>query len=356
MRTFNVGLLGATGMVGQRFITLLESHPWFRVTAVAASSRSAGKFYAEAVGERWVMEAPIPTSVASLPVLEVHDLDSISERVDFVFSALDMEKEAIQQLENAYAERGIPVVSNNSAHRWTDDVPMIIPEVNPHHLSLIDRQRRNRGWDKGFIVVKPNCSLQSYLPLLPPLEMYGPERLFVTTMQAISGSGRLLEAAPEIKDNVIPLKGEEEKSETEPLKILGELTETGIRLHPNLKISAHCNRVACEDGHMAVISLGFRKKPSREAILEAWNQWIPLPQQLKLPSAPSPFLIYRDEEDRPQTRLDRDAGRGMALTVGRLRECNLLDFRMMALSHNTIRGAAGGAILTAELLAAQGYL
>ncbi|MEM3399701.1 MAG: aspartate-semialdehyde dehydrogenase [Candidatus Micrarchaeia archaeon] len=357
MAKLRVGVLGATGMVGQKFITLLENHPWFEVVAVAASPRSAGKKYSEAVEGRWYSKNPIPDGVSDLVVSDVKEIDKMKGNVDFVFSALDMPKDEIKALEDKYAENDIPVVSNNSAHRWTKDVPMIMPEINPHHIALIDIQRKNHGWKKGFVVVKPNCSLQSYLPAIAPLMDFKPNRMIVCTMQAVSGAGKTFETFPEIADNVIPfIKGEEEKSEQEPLKILGKIKNGEVVNFDGIKISAHCNRVPTSDGHMAAVSVGFRKKPTREQILELWKDYKPLPQQLKLPSAPDPVLIYHEDETRPQTRLDRDNGNGMAITIGRLRECFVLDYRFVALSHNTVRGAAGGAILTAELLKAKGYL
>lgn len=357
MKKLRAGILGATGMVGQRFITLLENHPWFSVTAVAASPRSAGKKYSDAVKERWVSKKEIPANVKDLIVSDVADISAIKGKVDFVFSAIEASKDEIRDFENKYAENGIPVVSNNSAHRWTKDVPMIIPEINPHHIRMIGIQRKNHNWNNGFVVVKPNCSLQSYLPAIAPLMKYNPVEMIITTMQAISGAGKTFETFPEIEDNVIPyIGGEEEKSEKEPLKILGKIENNGFVDYNSLKISAHCNRVPSSDGHMATISIKFGKKPTKEEILEIWRSYKPEPQQLGLPSAPDPVLIYREEDDRPQTRLDRDAGNGMAITLGRLRECNVLDYRFVALSHNTIRGAAGGAILVAELLHKKGYL
>lgn len=357
MAKLKCGILGATGMVGQRFISLLEGHPWFDVAAVAASPRSAGKRYSEAVEGRWAMKKGIPTNVKGLLVSDVADIGSMKGDVDFVFSAIEATKDEIKKFENDYAAAGIPVVSNNSAHRWTKDVPMIIPEINPHHLELIDIQKENHGWDKGFVVVKPNCSLQSYLPAIAPLLKYRPNRMIVTTMQAISGAGKTFKTMPEIEDNVIPfIGGEEEKSEKEPLKILGRLEDGEIKNFEGIKISAHCNRVPASDGHMAAVSVGFEEKPSREQILKDWKNYKPEPQQLKLPSAPDPFLIYNEEENRPQTKLDRDNGKGMAITIGRLRECHVFDYRFAALSHNTIRGAAGGAILVAELLKAKEYI
>ena len=357
MAKLKVGVLGATGMVGQKFITLLDAHPWFEVVAVAASPRSAGKKYSEAVEGRWTQKKDMPKKVKDLIVSDVADVDKIKGEVDFVFSAIEASKEETREFENKYAEAGMPVVSNNSAHRWTKDVPIIIPEINPHHINLIDIQKKNHGWKKGFVVVKPNCSLQSYLPAIAPLLKYKPNKLIVSTMQAVSGAGKTLKTMPEIEDNVIPnINGEEEKSEKEPLKILGEISGGEIKNFAGIKISAHCNRVPVTDGHLAAVSVGFGKKPAREQILKDWENYKPEPQQLKLPSAPYPILIYNDNEFRPQTKLDRDNGNGMAITIGRLRECYVLDYRFVALSHNTIRGAAGGAILVAELLKAKGYL
>ena len=354
-RKFRVGVLGATGMVGQRLVTLLAAHPWFETVLVAASARSAGRTYAQAVAGRWRIAEAMPQALSSLAVYDVEDVDRSAAQVDFVFCALDLDTTEVRRLENAYAARGIPVISNNSAHRWSADVPMIIPEVNPAHLALIDVQRKNRGWGRGFVVVKPNCSLQSYVPAVAALREFSPEALFVTMYQAISGSGKTLETAPEIIDNIIPLPGEEDKSEKEPLKILGAFTGSEIA-NAGLKITAHCNRVPCADGHLAVVSVKFAKRPTPEQVLEAWRSWLPEPQKAELPSAPQPCIVYVDGADRPQTRLDRMTGSGMAIVVGRLRECRLLDYRFMALSHNTIRGAAGGAILTAELLVEKGYI
>jgi len=357
MKKLKCGILGATGMVGQRFITLLDKHSWFEVTALAASPRSAGRKYSEAVEGRWFSKKEIPANVRNLVVSDVADIEEIKGKVDFVFSAIEASKDEIRAFENKYAENDIPVVSNNSAHRWTKDVPMIMPEINPHHLEMINIQRKNHGWKKGFVVVKPNCSLQSYLPAIAPLMKYAPTAMIVTTMQAISGAGKTFETFPEIVDNVIPyIGGEEEKSEQEPLKILGSIKNNEFVNYNGIKISAHCNRVAASDGHLAAVSVKFNKKPTKEEILEAWKNYKPEPQQLKLPSAPDPVLIYKEEDDRPQTKLDRDAGNGMAITIGRLRECLVLDYRFAALSHNTIRGAAGGAILVAELLYKKGFL
>ncbi|MDP2750366.1 MAG: aspartate-semialdehyde dehydrogenase [Nanoarchaeota archaeon] len=376
-KKLRVGILGATGMVGQRFISLLENHPWFEVTVVAASPRSAGKKYIDAVAGRWSINKPssecgsgcsselgqwvqrseMPNFVRNLVVYDVNDVEQIKKQVDFVFSAVDMTKDEIRAIENKYAENDIPVVSNNSAHRWTPDVAMIIPEINPHHAEMIPMQRKNHGWKKGFIVVKPNCSIQSYMPVIAPLMKFNPKRMVITTMQSISGAGKTFETYPDIADNVIPfIGGEEEKSEKEPLKILGSIKNGNFVDFEGMKISAHCNRTPTSDGHMATVSIEFEKKPTREEILKAWKGYKPVPQQLGLPSAPDPVLIYREEENRPQTRLDRDAGKGMAISIGRLRPCNVFDYRFVALSHNTVRGAAGGAILVAELLYKKGYL
>ena len=350
-----VGILGATGMVGQRFITLLKNHPWFEVAVVAASPRSAGKPYTEAVEGRWVMEESIPDVVSNLTVLEVEkDREEIVGKVKLVFCALDMDKEEIKRIEDAYA-MDIAVVSNNSAHRWTEDVPMVMPEINPGHLELITVQRKNHNRN-GFIVVKPNCSIQSYVPLLTPLMEFGIDNVSVTTFQAVSGAGRTLNNWEEMQDNVIPfIGGEEEKSEKEPLKIWGQIHGGKIDFSNSPVISATCVRAPVNDGHMAVISVKFSKKPTGEHIIEAWSNFNPL-GALGLPSAPTPFITYFEEENRPQTRLDRDLGGGMGISAGRLREDSILDFKFIGLSHNTIRGAAGGAILTAELLKKKGYL
>ncbi len=352
-----VGILGATGMVGQRFITLLNNHPWFEVVCLAASPKSAGKKYKDAVLGRWMMKEPIPATVAGLVVQAVEaDMDKIAGDVSLVFSALDMDKEKIQEVENNFAKKGIGVVSNNSAHRWTKDVPMIMPEINPDHLKLIKVQQKNRGWKKGFIVVKPNCSIQSYVPLITPLLKFQPKKVVVTTLQAVSGAGKTLEVWPEMQENVIPfIGGEEEKSEKEPMKIWGEVKNDAILIASQPKISATCIRVPVEDGHMASVSVSFAKKPTVAEILAAWKKFDPL-KGLKLPSSPYPFITIMGEENRPQSRLDRDLGKGMGISAGRLREDELLDYKFIGLSHNTIRGAAGGAILTAELLKSKGYI
>lgn len=348
MKKISVGIIGATGMVGQRFITLLVNHPWFEVVSVAASPRSAGRLYKEAVEGRWLMKEKIPAAVAELMVLAVeNDIDKIAKDISFVFSALDMEKDAIKVLENEFAKRGVPVISNNSAHRWTDDVPMIMPEINPEHLKVISQQQKNHGWDKGFVVVKPNCSIQSYVPLITPLLKFQPKKVVVTTLQSVSGAGKTLKTWPEMLDNVIPfISGEEEKSEKEPMKIWG---------NKGPKISATCIRVPTEDGHMASVSISFAKKPTEKQIIAAWKAFNPL-EKLNLPSSPNPLITVFEEDNRPQTHLDRDLSNGMGISVGRLRKDNVFDYKFIGLSHNTIRGAAGGAILTAELLVKKGYI
>lgn len=360
MGKMSVGVIGATGMVGQNYVRLLKDHPWFKVTHVAASPRSAGKTYAEAVAGRWVMDENIPSGVAGLVVGDAGNIEEAKARCELVFSAVDMDKQAVRELEEAYAADDIPVVSNNSAHRWTKDVPMFIPEVNPHHADIIPFQRQNRGWNKGLIAVKPNCSLQSYLPAVYPLMVagYAVESIFVTTLQGVSGAGYPGPASIDMLDNIVPfIGGEEKKTEQEPLKILGTIENGKIVDDDSLKVSAHCNRVPVIDGHTACVSLKFRaEKPSLDEIVEIWRGFEAEPQQLDLPFAPKPCIIYREERDRPQPRKDRDAGKAMAITVGRLRECPVFDIRFVALSHNTVRGAAGGAILSAELLKAKGYL
>jgi aspartate-semialdehyde dehydrogenase len=352
-----VGVLGATGMVGQRFVSLLAEHPWFRVTVVAASARSAGQAYGEAVAGRWALQAPVPPRTAALPVRDASDVDAISGEVDLVFCAVDMSKDETRALEDAYARRETPVVSNNSAHRATPDVPMIVPEVNPEHADLVVAQRRRLGTKRGFVAVKPNCSIQSYVPALHPLRDLGPTKVAVATYQALSGAGKTFASWPEMSDNVIPfIGGEEEKSEQEPLKIWGRVEDGRVVPARAPVISAQCIRVPVSDGHMAAVSVSFEKKASREEIILRWRSFTGKPQTLGLPSAPKPFLTYFDEDARPQTRLDRDAGGGMGITLGRLRPDALFDYRFVSLSHNTVRGAAGGAILTAELLVAEGYV
>jgi aspartate-semialdehyde dehydrogenase len=344
-------------MVGQRFISLLENHPWFKVTTLAASANSAGKTYKDAVGTRWALKAPMPAAVAGMKVLDASNLDEVAKSVDFVFCAVDMPKEDTMRLEEDYARREIPVVSNNSAHRGTPDVPMILPEINAGHAAIIADQRKRLGTQRGFIAVKPNCSLQSYVPALDPLMAFGPKEVFVCTYQAISGAGKTFESWPEMVDNVIPfIKGEEEKSEKEPLKIWGTLKGGEIQTATAPLITAQCIRVPVSDGHMAAVFVAFEKKPSKEQILSAWKEFSGKPQRLQLPTAPVPFLHYFEDDNRPQTRLDRDLGNGQAVSIGRLREDGIFDWRFVALSHNTVRGAAGGAVLTAELLKADGYL
>ena len=361
MRQYRVGILGATGMVGQRFVSLLENHPWFTLAAVAASPRSAGKTYEEAVGSRWVMERPIPPAVAALIVLDATaDIAQIASQVDFVFSAVDMKKEEIAALEEAYAKAECPVVSNNSAHRWTEDVPMVVPELNAHHLAVIASQRKRLGTTRGFVAVKSNCSLQSYVPALHPLrETYGLQKALVCTYQSISGAGKTLEGAPEIQDNIIPyIGGEEEKSEREPLKLWGTVEGDHIKDATAPQITAQCFRVPVSDGHMAAVFMKFDSalKPTMEQIRAAWDGFSGPAQELDLPSAPKQFLHYFEEENRPQTKLDRNLESGMAVSIGRLRPDSQYDYKFVCLSHNTLRGAAGGAVLVAELLCEKGYI
>lgn len=350
-----VGVLGATGMVGQRFVALLEAHPWFEIAAIAASPASAGKTYGEAVRDRWMMGGAIPA--ASMIVLDASDVKAVASRVDLVFCAVDMPKKETAELEESYARAETPLVSNNSAHRMTPDVPMIIPEVNADHARVIEAQRRRLGARRGFVAVKPNCSLQSYVPAIHPLLGFGPTKIAVCTYQALSGAGKTHETYPEMRDNVIPfIGGEEEKSEREPLKIWGKVEGDHIAHATAPVISAQCVRVPVSDGHLAAVFASFARKPTREDILAAWRAYEGPPQRLRLPSAPVPFLRCMEEDDRPQTKLDRDAGNGQAITIGRLRADALFDYRFVALSHNTVRGAAGGAILTAELLRVEGYI
>jgi aspartate-semialdehyde dehydrogenase len=356
-KKLQVGVLGATGMVGQRFVSLLADHPWFELTLVAASANSAGKSYEEAVAGRWAVPGGIPGATARLTVEDASDVAKIAPRVDFVFCAVDMTKEETAKLEEDYARAEIPVVSNNSAHRGTPDVPMMIPEINADHARVIEAQRKRLGSKRGFVAVKPNCSLQSYVPAIHPLLEFGPSKIAVCTYQAISGAGKTFQSWPEMVDNVIPfIKGEEEKSEKEPMKIWGRLAEGRIENAKTPVITAQCIRVPVSDGHMAAVFVSFDRKPSRDDILARWKAFEGPPQQAKLPSAPAPFLQYFEEDNRPQTRLDRDAGNGQAVTIGRLRPDAVFDWRFVALSHNTVRGAAGGAVLTAELLAQQGWI
>ena len=357
MKKFNVGVIGATGMVGQRFMLLLENHPWFNVTVLAASARSAGKTYREAVGAKWAFETPIPEKYLDMVVCDAEaQMQEIAQKVDFVFCAVNLDKAKTRELEEAYAKMEIPVVSNNSAHRFTADVPMVIPEINAEHIEVIHSQRKRLGTKRGFIAVKSNCSLQSYVPLLHPLKSFGIKNAAVCTYQAISGAGKTFATMPEIIDNVIPyIGGEEEKSEKEPLKIWGEMQNGEIVSANGPVITAQCLRVPVSDGHTAAVFVSFDKKPTKEEILNAWANFAGEPQKLNLPSAPTPFIRYFEEDNRPQAKLDRTEGNGMSVTAGRLREDNLFDYKFIGLSHNTLRGAAGGAVLLAELLAAKGY-
>lgn len=358
MKQYQVGIIGATGMVGQRFATLLEQHPWFHVAVLAASPRSAGKTYAEAVGSRWAMTKPMPESMKDMIVMNAQeDIQEIAQKVDFVFCAVDMKKEDIRALEEAYAKAECPVVSNNSAHRFTPDVPMVVPEINPEHIEIIASQRKRLGTKRGFIAVKSNCSLQSYVPALHPLmKQFKVTKALACTYQAISGAGKTFETFPEILDNVIPfIGGEEEKSEKEPLKIWGHIEGDQIVNATTPAITTQCLRVPVSDGHTAAVFASFEKKPTKEEILEAWKNFSGVPQELQLPSAPKQFLHYFEEGNRPQAKLDRNLEGGMAVSIGRLREDSQYDYKFVCLSHNTLRGAAGGAVLMAELLAAKGY-
>ena len=351
-----VGVVGATGMVGQRFLTLLENHPYFEVVVLAASARSAGKTYREAVGERWKMITPMPEKYADMVIYDAQDIAKIGEKVSFVFCAVDMKKDEIRALEEAYAKAEIPVVSNNSAHRWTPDVPMVIPEINPEHLEVIKAQRERLGTKRGFIAVKPNCSIQAYVPELTPLRKYGIKEVVATTYQAISGAGKTFREWPEMIDNIIPyIGGEEEKSEQEPLRVWGKVENGEIVKASDTTITTQCIRVPVTDGHTAAVFVKFENKPTKEQILEDWKNFRGLPQELELPSAPEQFITYFEEDNRPQAKLDRDIYGGMGVSAGRLREDTLYDYKFVGLSHNTLRGAAGGAVLIAELLYRLGY-
>lgn len=351
-----VGIVGATGMVGQRFLMLLESHPYFEVTALAASGRSAGKRYEDAVLGRWKMNSPLPERYKDMIVIDAQRIDEMAKLVDFVFCAVDMKKDDTRALEEAYAKAEIPVVSNNSANRFTPDVPMVIPEINPEHAGVIASQKKRLGTSRGFIAVKPNCSIQSYVPLLTPLLKFEPYEIVATTYQAISGAGKTFSEWTEMVDNVIPfISGEEEKSEREPLKIWGRLEDGEIKLASDPLITTQCIRVPVSDGHTAAIFVKFRKKPTRDEILRAWSEFSGEPQRLGLPSSPEQFITYFEEENRPQARLDRDIYNGMGICAGRLREDSVYDYKFVGLSHNTLRGAAGGAVLIAELLYKKGY-
>ncbi len=356
-KKLRVGILGATGMVGQRFISLLEDHPWYQVVTVAASPRSAGKTYEEAVGDRWKMNTPMPEAVKDLVVMNVNEVEKVASGVDFVFSAVDMSKEEIKAIEEAYAKTETPVVSNNSAHRWTPDVPMVVPEINPEHFQVIPFQRERLGTKKGFIAVKPNCSIQSYAPVLTAWKEFEPYEVVATTYQAISGAGKTFKDWPEMVENIIPyIGGEEEKSEQEPLRLWGEIKDGGIVKAQEPVITCQCIRVPVLNGHTAAVFVKFRKKPTKEALIERLAAFKGLPQELNLPSAPKQFIQYLEEDNRPQVTLDVDYKKGMGISVGRLREDTVYDYKFVGLSHNTVRGAAGGALLCAELLTAQGYI
>ena len=356
-KQYKVGVVGATGMVGQRFVTLLENHPWFKLTTLAASGRSAGKTYEEAVGSRWAMPTPMPESVKKMVVLDASKVEEVASQVDFIFCAVNMPKDEIKALEEAYAKAECPVVSNNSAHRMTPDVPMVVPEINADHLEIIPAQRKRLGTKRGFIAVKSNCSLQSYVPALHPLmKDYSVTKCLVCTYQAISGAGKTFETFPDILDNVIPyIGGEEEKSEQEPLKLWGHIDGDKIVPATTPSITAQCLRVPVSDGHMGAVFVSFDKKPTKEEILKTWKEFHGPAQDLDLPSAPKQFLHYFEEDDRPQPKLDRMIENGMAVSIGRLREDTQYDYKFVCLSHNTLRGAAGGAVLLAELLAVKGY-
>ena len=352
-----VGILGATGMVGQRFISLLENHPWFEVVTLAASPRSAGKTYEEAVGGRWKMDAPMPEAVKKLVVMNVNDVEHVASTVDFVFSAVDMSKDEIKAIEEAYAKTETPVVSNNSAHRWTPDVPMVVPEINPEHFDVIEFQKKRLGTKRGFIAVKPNCSIQSYAPVLTAWKEFEPYEVVATTYQAISGAGKTFKDWPEMEGNIIPfIGGEEEKSEQEPLRIWGKIENGVIVKATEPKITCQCIRVPVLNGHTAAVFVKFRKKPTKEQLIEKLENFKGLPQELNLPSAPKQFIRYMTEDNRPQVTLDVNYENGMGINVGRLREDSIYDWKFVGLSHNTVRGAAGGAVLCAETLVAKKFI
>ena len=356
-KKLRVGILGATGMVGQRFIALLENHPWFEVVTVAASPRSAGKTYQEAVGGRWKMDTPMPEAVKDLVVLNVNEVEKVASTVDFVFSAVDMTKEEIKAIEEAYAKTDTPVVSNNSAHRWTPDVPMVVPEINADHFDVIKDQKKRLGTEKGFIAVKPNCSIQSYAPCLAAWKEFGPKELVVTTYQAISGAGKTFKDWPEMEGNIIPyIGGEEEKSEKEPLRVLGKVENGQIVMADSPKITCQCVRVPVLNGHTAAVFINFENKPSKEELIEKLVSFKGFPQEAELPSAPEQFIQYLEEDNRPQVTMDVNYENGMGVSIGRLREDSIYDYKFIGLSHNTVRGAAGGAVLCAEALTAKGYI
>lgn len=352
-----VGILGGTGMVGQRFISLLENHPWFEVVTIAASERSAGKTYEEAVGGRWKMDTPMPEAVKKIVVMNVNEVEKVAAGVDFVFSAVDMTKDEIRAIEEAYAKTETPVVSNNSAHRWTPDVPMMIPEINADHAKIIEVQKKRLGTQRGFIAVKPNCSIQSYTPALAAWREFEPYEVVATTYQAISGAGKTFKDWPEMVENIIPyIGGEEEKSEKEPLRVLGTCENGEIKLAKEPVITCQCIRVPVLNGHTAAVFVKFRKKATKEQLIEKLRAFKGAPQELKLPSAPEHFIQYLEEDNRPQVKADVDYEKGMGVSIGRLREDHVYDWKFVGLSHNTVRGAAGGAVLCAELLKAQGYI
>ena len=356
-KKLRVGVLGATGMVGQRFITLLANHPWYEIAALAASPRSAGKTYEEAVGGRWKMQTPMPECVKKMAVMNVNEIEKVASEVDFVFSAVDMTKEEIRAIEDAYAKTETPVVSNNSAHRWTPDVPMVVPEVNPEHFDVIEFQKKRLGTTRGFIAVKPNCSIQSYAPVLTAWMEYEPYEVVATTYQAISGAGKTFKDWPEMEGNIIPyIGGEEEKSEQEPLRIWGHIENGVIVKAESPVITCQCIRVPVLNGHTAAVFVKFKKKPTKEQLIEKLVNFKGIPQELELPSAPKQFIQYLEEDNRPQVSLDVDFEHGMGISVGRLREDTVYDYKFVGLSHNTVRGAAGGAVLCAELLTAKGYI
>ena len=356
-KKLKVGILGATGMVGQRFIALLENHPWFEVVTVAASPRSAGKTYEEAVGDRWKMTTPMPEAVKKLVVMNVNEVEKVAAGVDFVFSAVDMTKDEIKAIEEAYAKTETPVVSNNSAHRWTPDVPMVVPEINPEHFDVIPFQKKRLGTERGFIAVKPNCSIQSYAPVLTAWKEFEPYEVVATTYQAISGAGKTFKDWPEMEGNIIPyIGGEEEKSEQEPLRLWGTIEDGVIVKAQSPVITCQCVRVPVLNGHTAAVFVKFRKKVTKEQLIEKLREFKGVPQELKLPSAPAQFIQYLEEDNRPQVAADVDFERGMGISVGRLREDTVYDYKFIGLSHNTVRGAAGGAVLCAELLTARGYI
>ena len=351
------GILGGTGMVGQRFIALLENHPWFEVTTIAASPRSAGRTYEEAVEGRWKMTSPMPESVKNIVVMNVNEVEKVAAQVDFVFSAVDMTKEEIKKIEEAYAKTETPVVSNNSAHRWTEDVPMVVPEINPEHMKVIEFQKKRLGTQRGFVAVKPNCSIQSYAPVLTAWKEFEPYEVVATTYQAISGAGKTFQDWPEMEGNIIPyIGGEEEKSEKEPLRIWGEIKDGVIVPATSPVITCQCIRVPVLNGHTAAVFVKFRKKASKEELVAKLTEFRGVPQELELPSAPKQFIQYLEEDNRPQVSMDVDYEKGMGVSVGRLREDTVYDWKFVGLSHNTVRGAAGGAVLCAELLKAQGYI